>query len=99
MAKLPRPTSTPCCSAIGRRPDLVGTNAGEIAADREGLLAFGVEDGREQRVDEALPWAALVSGGTVTVMDQRVDLEEGWVRSCGTPSAGRSTGHRRVGRG
>jgi hypothetical protein len=55
----------------------IGANAGEIATDREGLLAFGVEDGREQRVDEALPWAALVSGGSVTVMDERVDLKEG----------------------
>jgi hypothetical protein len=55
----------------------VGGNAGEIAVDREGLLAFGVENGRKQRVDEALPWAAFVSGGSVTVMDERVDLKEG----------------------
>jgi hypothetical protein len=55
----------------------IGENAGEIAVDGEGLRAFGVENGREQRVDEALPWAAFVSGASVTVMDERVDLKEG----------------------
>ncbi|EOD66330.1 Vms1/Ankzf1 family peptidyl-tRNA hydrolase [Amycolatopsis vancoresmycina] len=55
----------------------VGRNAGEIALDRDGLTAFGVEDGRLQRADEALPWATLVSGAPVTVMDERVDLKEG----------------------
>jgi hypothetical protein len=55
----------------------VGGNAGEIAVDRGGLKVFGVEDGREQRADEALPWAAFVSGGSVTVMDERVELKEG----------------------
>ncbi|MET8997696.1 Vms1/Ankzf1 family peptidyl-tRNA hydrolase [Amycolatopsis sp. NPDC004169] len=54
-----------------------GRNAGEIALDRDGLTAFGVEDGRRQRADEAVPWAALVSGASVTVMDERVDLKEG----------------------
>ncbi|WP_290052148.1 baeRF2 domain-containing protein [Amycolatopsis solani] len=55
----------------------VGRNAGEIALDRDGLAAFGVEDGREERADEALPWAALASGASVTVMDERIDLKEG----------------------
>ncbi|MGW4057675.1 Rv2629 family ribosome hibernation factor [Amycolatopsis sp. NPDC004747] len=55
----------------------VGRDAGEIALDRGGLTAFGVEDGRKQRADEALPWAAFVSGASVTVMDERVDLKEG----------------------
>ncbi|KDN21880.1 Rv2629 family ribosome hibernation factor [Amycolatopsis rifamycinica] len=55
----------------------VGENTGEIATDRESLRAFGVEGGHEQRVDEALPWAALASGASVTVMDERVELKDG----------------------
>jgi hypothetical protein len=54
-----------------------GKSAGEIALDQEGLLAFGVDTGGKHRADEALPWAALASGASVTVMDERIDLKDG----------------------
>ncbi|OLR93653.1 Rv2629 family ribosome hibernation factor [Actinokineospora bangkokensis] len=55
----------------------VGASPGEIAVDEGALRAFGVGSRRKLRADEALPWMALVSGASVAVLDERVDLDGG----------------------
>ncbi|WP_372665505.1 Rv2629 family ribosome hibernation factor [Amycolatopsis kentuckyensis] len=55
-----------------------GPDPAQVAVGKAGLRALGVSEPEERRADEALPFAAVATGARVAVMDERVDLWEGF---------------------
>ncbi|MFF0146676.1 peptide subunit release factor 1 (eRF1) [Amycolatopsis sulphurea] len=55
-----------------------GAEPGQIGVHRSRLRALGADDPVEHRADEALPYAAVAAGADVVVMDERLDLADGF---------------------
>jgi len=50
----------------------------QVAVGKAGLQALGVADPAQRRADEAIPYAAVATGADVVVLDERLDLWEGF---------------------
>ncbi|SEF23230.1 hypothetical protein SAMN05421837_10279 [Amycolatopsis pretoriensis] len=55
-----------------------GPDPAQVAVGKAGLQALGVAEPEQRRADEALPFAAVATGADVVVLDERVDLWEGF---------------------
>jgi hypothetical protein len=55
-----------------------GPDPAQVAVGKAGLQALGVSQPEQRRADEAIPFAAVATGAEVVVLDERVDLWEGF---------------------
>jgi hypothetical protein len=55
-----------------------GPEPTQIGVEKPHLNAVGVDSPSERRADEAIPFAALAVGADVVVMDERLDLPDGF---------------------
>ena len=55
-----------------------GPEPAQVAVGKAGLQALGVSDPEQRRADEAIPFAAVATGAAVVVLDERLDLWEGF---------------------
>ncbi|WP_037370567.1 Rv2629 family ribosome hibernation factor [Amycolatopsis orientalis] len=55
-----------------------GAEPAQVGVAQSRLDALGVEDPARRRADEALPYAAVAVGADVVVMDERLDLTDGF---------------------
>jgi peptide subunit release factor 1 (eRF1) len=55
-----------------------GPDPAQVAVGKAGLRALGVTEPEQRRADEAIPFAAVATGADVVVLDERVDLWEGF---------------------
>jgi hypothetical protein len=55
-----------------------GPEPAQVGVGKSGLEALGVHDPAERRADEAIPFAAVATGAEVVVMDERLELWEGF---------------------
>ncbi|MGW5720330.1 Rv2629 family ribosome hibernation factor [Amycolatopsis sp. NPDC003865] len=55
-----------------------GPDPAQVAVGKAGLQALGVPEPQQRRADEALPFAAVATGADVVVLDERVELWEGF---------------------
>ncbi|WP_329048028.1 Vms1/Ankzf1 family peptidyl-tRNA hydrolase [Amycolatopsis sp. NBC_01488] len=55
-----------------------GPDPAQVAVGKAGLQALGVAEPEQRRADEAIPFAAVATGAQVAVLDERVDLWEGF---------------------
>jgi hypothetical protein len=55
-----------------------GPDPAQVAVGKAGLQALGVPDPEQRRADEAIPFAAVATGAEVVVLDERLDLWEGF---------------------
>jgi hypothetical protein len=55
-----------------------GSEPAQVAVGKAGLQALGVADPAQRRADEAIPYAAVATGADVVVLDERLDLWEGF---------------------
>ncbi|SFW80628.1 Vms1/Ankzf1 family peptidyl-tRNA hydrolase [Amycolatopsis australiensis] len=55
-----------------------GPDPAQVAVGKAGLQALGVTAPEPRRADEAIPFAAVATGAEVVVLDERVDLWEGF---------------------
>ncbi|VVJ25042.1 Uncharacterised protein [Amycolatopsis camponoti] len=55
-----------------------GPEPTQVAVGKAGLQALGVADPEQRRADEAIPFAAVATGAEVVVLDERLDLWEGF---------------------
>ena len=55
-----------------------GSDPAQVAVGKAGLQARGVADPARRRADEAIPFAAVATGAEVVVLDERLDLWEGF---------------------
>ncbi|MFD2420117.1 Rv2629 family ribosome hibernation factor [Amycolatopsis pigmentata] len=66
---------------IGDPPEatvFTGPEPTQIGVEKPRLEAVGVASPSERRADEAIPFAAIAVGADVVVMDERLDLPEGF---------------------
>lgn len=66
---------------VGSPGDLsvfTGPEAAQVAVGKAGLQALGVTDPAQRRADEAIPYAAVATGADVVVLDERLELWEGF---------------------
>lgn len=57
---------------------LTGHEPTQIGLDKPRLDALGVSSPSEQQADEAIPFAAIAVGADVVIMDERLDLPDGF---------------------
>ncbi|MFI5606961.1 Vms1/Ankzf1 family peptidyl-tRNA hydrolase [Amycolatopsis sp. NPDC051903] len=57
---------------------LTGTEPTQVGVAKPRLAALGAEHPAKHRADEALPYAAVAVGADVVVMDERIDLPDGF---------------------
>ncbi|MGW4528934.1 Rv2629 family ribosome hibernation factor [Amycolatopsis sp. NPDC004378] len=55
-----------------------GPEPAQVAVGKAGLQALGVPEPEEHRADEAIPFAAVATGADVVVLDERLELWEGF---------------------
>lgn len=55
-----------------------GPEPTQVAVGKAGLQALGVPEPEQRRADEAIPFAAVATGADVVVLDERLDLWEGF---------------------
>lgn len=55
-----------------------GPEPAQVAVGKAGLQALGVAEPEQRRADEAIPFAAVATGAEVVVLDERLDLWEGF---------------------
>ncbi|MEV6879881.1 Vms1/Ankzf1 family peptidyl-tRNA hydrolase [Amycolatopsis sp. NPDC051128] len=55
-----------------------GPEPAQVAVGKAGLQALGVPEPERRRADEAIPFAAVATGAEVVVLDERLDLWEGF---------------------
>jgi DNA-binding transcriptional MerR regulator len=62
----------------GETAVFAGPEPAQVAVGKAGLQALGVTDPAERRADEAIPFAAVATGADLVVLDERLDLWEGF---------------------
>ncbi|WP_432854993.1 Vms1/Ankzf1 family peptidyl-tRNA hydrolase [Amycolatopsis sp. CA-161197] len=62
----------------GNAEVLTGPEPAQVGVTESRLAALGVPDPTRHRADEALPFAAVAVGADVVVMDERIDLPDGF---------------------